>query len=47
MIRPLRQAHLRIWIVLAMVLPVLFVGSLIVRQHTTPRNPELQWERSK
>jgi hypothetical protein len=47
MIRPLRKAHLRIWIVLAVVLPVLLVGSLIVRQETTPTNPELRWERFK
>ena len=47
MIRPLRRVHLRIWIVLAVLLPVLLAASLIVRQTTTPVNPDLRWERFK
>jgi len=47
MIRPLRRAHLRIWIVIAAVLPFLFAASLIVRRSTTPVNADLHWEKYK
>ena len=30
--RPLRAAHARVWFVLAILIPLIFVGSLVVRQ---------------
>jgi len=47
MIQPLRRSHLWIWIVLALVLPVLFTSGLIARRETTPTNPAAHWEESK
>ena len=44
MIRPLRRAHFRIWLVLAVVLYAVFVTGLIARRSTTPRNPNVHWE---
>ena len=44
MTRPLRRAHARIWLILAILLPVLFVAGLLVRQPTTPSNPDFHWE---
>ena len=45
MIQPLRRAHLRIWIVLAVVLYAVFAAGLLARRETTPRNPDLHWEK--
>jgi hypothetical protein len=45
MIRPLRRIHLRFWIALAVLLPLFFASSLLVRRTTTPLNPGLQWEK--
>lgn len=39
MTRPLRRAHVRIWVALAVLLPVLLVLALSVRRKTTPVNP--------
>jgi hypothetical protein len=47
MIRPLRRAHRRIWIVLAVLLPFLYAAGLLARRSTMPRNPELHWEQSE
>ena len=44
MIRPLRRAHLRIWLMLAVVVYAVFVTGLIARRSTTPRNPQVHWE---
>jgi hypothetical protein len=44
MIQPLRRAHFRIWLVLAIVLYAIFIASLLVRRSTTPSNPNLHWE---
>ncbi len=44
MIRPLRRAHARIWLALAVLLPALFTAALLARRGTTPRNPQLHWE---
>ena len=44
MMQPLRRAHLWIWIVLAMALPVLYAVSLIARRPVVPVNPALHWE---
>jgi hypothetical protein len=47
MTRPLRRAHLRIWLVLAIVLPALFILALSARRGTTPINPGFHWEMYK
>jgi hypothetical protein len=44
MIQPLRRAHFRIWLVLAIVLYVVFAAGLLARRSTTPANPNLHWE---
>jgi hypothetical protein len=45
MIAPLRRAHYRIWLVLAIVLYAVFVAGLLSRRATTRPNAGLQWER--
>ena len=45
MIQPLRRAHFRIWVLLALLLYGVFLAGLLVRRTTTPPNPTLQWER--
>jgi len=47
MIEPLRRSHLRIWVVLSALLSVLFAAGLIVRRPTTPKNPNVHWEKYK
>src|ERR1043166_709359 len=47
MTRPLRRAHFRVWIALAVLLPALFALGLAARRNTTPANPGLSWERYK
>lgn len=44
MTQPLRRAHFRIWMVLAILLPLFVAASLMVRRPTTPRNPNFSWE---
>jgi len=44
MIQPLRRAHFRIWVVLALLLYAVFVAGLLARHSTTPRNPSFHWE---
>jgi hypothetical protein len=44
MTQPLRRAHFRIWLVLAIVLYVVFVAGLLARRPTTPPNPNVRWE---
>jgi len=44
-IRPLRRAHLWIWIILSVLLPVIFLAGILSRRPTTPSNPHLLWER--
>jgi hypothetical protein len=43
-IQPLRRAHFRIWVVLAVVLYAVFIAGLFVRRTNTPPNPNLHWE---
>jgi hypothetical protein len=45
MVAPLRRAHYRIWLVLAIALYSVFTAGLLGRRTTTPPNAELQWER--
>ena len=45
MIRPLRHSHLRIWILLALTLPVLLVSALVMRRDATRVNDNFVWER--
>lgn len=47
MTQPLRRLHFRIWIALALVLPLLFVVALSARRTTTPMNPTFRWEKYK
>jgi len=44
MIRPLRRAHYRVWVLLAVLLPTLFLTALASRRDPTPRNASLHWE---
>ena len=43
MTRPLRRAHLRIWVMLAVLLYAVFLGGLLARHGATPQNPNLNW----
>jgi hypothetical protein len=47
MTRPLRRAHRRVWLLLAVLLPALYVAALAARRTTTPPNPDIVWERLK
>ena len=47
MIQPLRRNHFRIWVGLAVLLPILFVAGLLVRRATMPNNPAVHWEQYK
>ena len=44
MTQPLRRAHFRIWLALAVILYAVFVAGLLARRSATPRNPNLNWE---
>ena len=44
MTQPIRRAHLRIWLVLALSLCAVFAMGLLVRRDPAPRNPNLNWE---
>jgi hypothetical protein len=44
MTRPLRGAHFRIWVVLALLVYAVLIGGLLARRTTTPPNPNLNWE---
>ena len=44
MIAPLRRAHYRIWLVLAVVVYTTFIAGLLARRTTTPPNPNLHLE---
>lgn len=45
MTRPLRRWHLRIWLLLAVLLPIVLIAGLAGRQDTTPRNATIIWEK--
>ena len=45
MIQPLRRAHLRIWIALAVLLYAVLLAGLLARRTSTPPNPTLHWEK--
>jgi len=47
MTRPLRRAHYRIWLILAVLLPAVFVAGMLTRRSATPANPHLHWEHYK
>ena len=44
MIAPLRRAHYRIWLALALVIYTIFIAGLLARRTTTPANHGLHWE---
>jgi len=44
MTRPLRRAHLGIWVVLAVLLYAVWIAGLAARHSNTPRNQSLRWE---
>ena len=44
MIAPLRRAHYRLWLVLAVVIYTIFIAGLLARRATTPVNPDLHVE---
>jgi len=43
MTQPLRRAHRRIIIVLALVLPAAFVAGIAARRPPAPANPGIHW----
>ena len=45
MTRPLRRRHLQVWLLLAVLLPLLFGAALLARRPTTPVNTDLSWEK--
>ncbi len=45
MIAPLRRAHYRIWLVLAVALYAIFIAGLLSRRNTMPPNTGVRWER--
>jgi hypothetical protein len=45
MIRPLRRAHGRIWLVLAIAMYAVLIAGLAARRSATPRNPQLEWSK--
>jgi hypothetical protein len=47
MTQPVRRVHFWVWIILAVLVPVVFIASLIVRRTTTPKNPNVHWEQYK
>ncbi len=47
MIQPLRRGHFRIWILLAVLLPILLLAGLAAQHPTTPWNPAVNWESFK
>jgi hypothetical protein len=47
MMRAHRRVHRGVWIVLALLLPVLFIAGLLSRRSETPRNPAFHWEKDK
>ncbi len=47
MIQPLRRAHFRVWITLAVLLPLLVIAALLARRTTTPVNRDIRWEKLK
>jgi hypothetical protein len=44
MTQPLRRAHFRIWLALAVILYAVFAAGLLARRSATPPNPDLNWE---
>jgi hypothetical protein len=45
MIRPLRKAHGRIWIVLALAMYAVLIAGLVSRRSATPPNSHLEWSK--
>lgn len=44
MIRPLRKAHFRIWLLLTVVLYAVLAAGLLARRQATPLNSNVHWE---
>jgi hypothetical protein len=44
MIQPLRRAHFRIWVVLAVAMYAVFIAGLMARRSATPADANLHWE---
>ena len=44
MIAPLRRAHFRFWLLLAVALYAVFIAGLLTRLTTTPVNADVHWE---
>lgn len=47
MTQPLRRWHLRIWIALAVLLPLVLFAGIAGRQDSTPANSGVRWEQSQ
>ncbi|MEZ5355338.1 MAG: hypothetical protein R2762_22105 [Bryobacteraceae bacterium] len=44
MIQPLRRLHYRIWLILAILLPLLVAAAISGRRNTDVANSSLDWE---
>jgi len=44
MTQPLRRAHFRIWVVLAVILYAVFAAGVLARRDPAPRNRNINWE---
>jgi hypothetical protein len=47
MIEPLRRLHRRVWIVLAVLLPLLMLAAVAWRRSSTPVNANFEWEQPR
>lgn len=47
MIAPLRRAHLRLWIVVAIVNAIILAAALVARRPSIVPNPAVRWEQSR
>ena len=47
MTAPLRRWHLRVWLLIGIVAPLIFVAGLLARRPTTPSNLAITWESRK
>ena len=43
MTQPIRRAHWRIMLVLAVMLPAAFVAGILARRPAPPANPKMNW----
>ena len=47
MTAPLRRWHLRVWLLIMVVVPLVFVAALVARRPTTPSNSGITWEQAR